>query len=142
MVTYHFHTSHTPYAQAIELYSKYSHVSIEVGGYVYEAVIFDKYSRRGVIKTPVEFYERDTIVKSVSLELNEREVINFLNEQVGKGYDFMGVLSFVWRVLPNRMGYWYCSELATVSLAKGKGITEYSQKQTPEDFYYLTQWSK
>jgi hypothetical protein len=144
MITYNFHISDNPYAKAIRTYSKYSHVSIEFMGNVYEAVILDKKTRKGgVIKTPVELFNGSTVVKSVSLEVLYPDIVHkFLEAQVGKGYDIMGVLSFIWRFLPDRIGKWYCSEYATVSLAKARGIEEYSQKQTPEQFYYLTQWSK
>lgn len=138
MITYNFHITHNVVGKAIRTYSTYSHVSIEFMGYVYEAVM-DK----GVIKTPVEFYDRSSIVISQSLEVLYPQVVHtWLEEQVGKGYDIIGVLSFIWRFLPNRIGRWFCSELATVSLAKARGVEEYNQKQTPESFYQLTQFIK
>lgn len=138
MITYNFHKGIGLYARVIRLYSKYSHVSIVAGGYVYEALV-----KGGVIKTPVKEWCNDDVVRSVNLDnLSESEVIKFLDEQVGKDYDIVGVLSFLWRFLPAKIGAWYCSELAMVSLVKGLGIKEFDQKQTPEDFYYVMQLVK
>lgn len=138
MVTYHFHKSNTIYSKGIQLYSKYSHVSIEVGGYVYEALV-----EHGVIKTISTSYDKSTVVKSEIFEgLDENIIIKFLEAQVGKAYDLIGVFSFVWRVLPTRYGYWYCSDIAMVSLMKGLGKEEYDQRQTPQGFYYVTQYVK
>jgi len=138
MITYNFHISNTPYAKAIRLYSKYSHVSIEAGDYVYEALV-----KGGVVKTHKLGWKSETVFKTVSLDnLSENEVIKFLDAQVGKKYDILGVLSFIWRFLPNRIGAWYCSELAMVSLVKGLGVKEFNQKETPEGFYYITQYVK
>lgn len=144
MITYHFHIDNNLTAKAIRLYSKYSHVSIEFMGYVYEAVMLDdKTGRRGVIKTPIEFFDRSTIVKSQNIEvLYHKLVHDFLEAQVGKDYDYFGVLSFIWRFLPHNMGAWFCSEIGVVSLAKARGVEEYDQKQTPEDFYKTLQWIK
>jgi hypothetical protein len=144
MITYHFHISNNPIAKAIRLYSEYSHVSIEFMGYVYEAVMLDEDTgRRGVIKTPVELFDGSNIVKGERIDvLYPREVHAFLEAQVGKSYDYLGVLSFLWRFLPHNIGAWFCSELATVSLAKARGVEVYNQKQTPEDFYKTLQWVK
>lgn len=144
MITYHFHISNNPIAHAIRTYSKYSHVSTEFMGNVYEPImLYKKTGKRGVIKTPVELWDNSTVVKSETLEILYPELVHaFLEEQVGKGYDYLGVLSFVWRFFSDRIGRWYCSEMSTVSLAKGRGVEEYSQKQTPESFYQLVQFVK
>lgn len=143
MITYHFHISNKPISRIIRLYSKYSHVSIEFMGHVYEAVMLDNKGRRGVIKTPVELWDNRSVVESETVAISYPEIVHdWLEKQLGKDYDYLGVLSFVWRFLPHNIGAWFCSELAMVSLAKAKGILKYNQKQTPEDFYHVIQFVK
>lgn len=138
MVTYQFHKTNNIIGKTIRLYSKYSHVSIKVQGYVYEAVM-----GRGVIKTPESEWSNDTVVRVEIFEgLDENLIIKFLEAQLDKDYDYFGVISFMWRIFPTRVGYWYCSELAMVSLMKGLGKEEYDQRQSPVNFYYVTQYVK
>jgi len=73
----------------------------------------------------------------VDCETYER-VKDWLNQQLGKGYDWMGILSFIWFFITPKEGKWYCSELAYVVLMKIFDISQYSydQKVTPQQFYY------
>lgn len=138
MVTYNFHKTNTLIGYLIRIFTKseFNHVSVTVDGYTYEADIL-----QGVWVVPKE--KNIGIIKSVEIKkVNDCEVIYFINEQLGKKYDLLGVLSFIWRFLPNRIGRWYCSELAMVSLCKGLGVEEFNQKVTPKDFYYVTQLVK
>lgn len=134
MITFYFHSSNTVFGKAIKFFSRgqYTHVSIGVNGYIYEAR-----EGKGVIRR-----KADTDLKSVNyvhfFDLDEKAVEEFLKKQLGKGYDWLGVLSFVWRFIRQGRNVWYCSELALVALAKGKGVKEYNQRQSPTDFYYIT----
>lgn len=134
MITFYFHRNNTFLGKMIRLVSNgyYNHVSIGVNGYIYEAN-----PRTGVTKKIADNNYTGTMSWTHLFNLDNEEVIFFLECQIGKKYDYIGVLSFIWVFLKPRMGFWFCSELATVALMKGLKETQYNQKQSPQDFYYL-----
>jgi hypothetical protein len=133
MVTFYFVKSHTLIGKLIRITSggKYNHVSIWVRGYLYEASM--KY---GVTKVRCDRDYRSSNWLHV-WDLNEDKVVEFLDAQVGKRYDWLGVISFIWIFVQQGVEKWFCSELAMVALMKGLGKEEYNQRQSPIDFYYL-----
>lgn len=94
--------------------SIYSHVQICVGDVWYSAepggvVKFDKPKR------PFAYDELD-IALDVTDE-NLSKTVAFLEEQVGKGYDFTGIM--LSQILPlevDNRSRWFCSELTTKAL--------------------------
>lgn len=134
MTTFYFHRTNNLLGRTIRFVSRgnYNHVSIGINGYVYESN-----PTTGVTKKQADGNYCNTIAWHHSFDLNEEEVMYFLEGQLGKKYDIIGALSFIWIFFKPRIGFWYCSELATVALMKGLGKTEYNEKQSPQDFYYL-----
>jgi len=139
MIVYNFHASNTILSRAIRACSdgKFSHVSIWVDGYIYEAHI-----KEGVRKYKANWSDADDIVESIYIEFSkedEKRVKKFLNAQVGKKYDLFGVLSFIWFFLRPKDGQWFCSEYAMVSYMKLLTIKScnYDQKQSPFGFYLM-----
>ena len=134
MITFYFHRDKTLLGKTIRFVSRgnYNHVSIGINGYVYESN-----PTTGVTKRKIDNKYIDKVSFHHSFELDEEEVIYFLEEQIGKKYDFIGVLSFIWIFLKPRQGYWFCSEMAMVALMKGLNKIEYNEKQSPQDFYYI-----
>ena len=93
---------------------KYTHVSIMLDDTVYEAV-----ELRGVIKHDYgSFYKTISRRRGrtyVTIRVSNKKFKQFkafLEEQVGKKYDYYGILNFVFSRIQPRYGYWYCSELA------------------------------
>ena len=134
---FQFHYSKTFLGFLIRLLSlgRFNHVSIRLGNYVYEAHI-----NTGVRRTLYTKWNNETVVqiKEVLLEQDEyQRVYSWLNKQVGKKYDLLGIFSFLFFFLPPRKGYWYCSELAICSLAKAKNKTDQiqNQKVSPQLFF-------
>jgi uncharacterized protein YycO len=134
---FQFHYSKTLLGFLIRLLSfgHFNHVSIRLGNYVYEAHI-----HTGVRRTLYTKWNKKTVVqiKEVKLEQAEYErVYVWLNKQVGKKYDILGIFSFIFFFLPPRKGYWFCSELAICSLAKAKGKSDAldNQKVSPQLFF-------
>ena len=116
---------------------KYSHISILFGGYVYEAV-----AKKGVIKTRAENWDSSTVIDSMFIRTSDEnymKVLDFLEKQIGKKYDYRGIFSFLFQFLRPKMGAWYCSELAKVVLYKGIGVAstadEYDQTVSPKTFW-------
>lgn len=133
MVTYYFHRSNTIIGKLIRFTSGgiYNHVSIGINGYIYEARM-----DRGV--TRVRCDKDHNAINCIHLwDLDEQKISEFLDLQVGKRYDWMGVISFIWIFIKQGVEKWFCSELGMVSLMKGMGLKEYNQRQSPIDFYYL-----
>lgn len=133
------HRSKTVLGFLIRFFSigDYSHISMLLGGYVYEA-----HAIKGVIKTPVESWDDKCVVDKKEMILSHdilMEVKEWLEKQVGKKYDYIGIISFLFASLPPRRGYWYCSELATVTFAKALGKTDEieMQKISPTLFWSI-----
>lgn len=131
MLVLHFHATNTFIGKAIRFITRGSvnHVSVEIQNTIFEADM-----KKGVICHKV----KKNIVESITFDVgNDKEVYKWLKQQVGKKYDWLGVFSFLWILLPDRIGSWYCSEVSTVAMMKYLGITEYNQKQSPQDLLLL-----
>lgn len=134
LVTFNTHCWKSFVSRVVQFFSRgASHSSIQVGDFVWEAT-FDK----GVIKTPLEEWEPlSTVVDKVHFEIPRwrgKELVQWLDRQVGKGYDFLGILSFIWILIPQKVGKWYCSEMNTVALYKFiVQAKEYIQKKNPRE---------
>jgi uncharacterized protein YycO len=134
---FQFHYSKTLLGFLIRLFSfgRFNHVSIRLGNYVYEATI-----KGGVIRTLYTKWNSETVVFSKKIEITQEEYQRayiWLNKQVGKGYDVLGIVSFLFFFLPPRKGYFYCSEYAICALAKAKDRTDsiQNQKVSPQLFF-------
>lgn len=117
---------------------KYNHISIRVENEVFEAHI-----KTGVTKTPYKTWKgKSSVVAKQELFIDDikgLKLVKFLNEQVGKKYDTLGIFSFLWIYFKPAKGKWYCSELAQVVLYKILGIrsteNDYNQKVSPYLFW-------
>jgi len=143
-------------SKLIRLFSQgeFNHTSVEIGGNVYEArahlpswlarflnkfLAFDCFKEYGVIKTPVHSWDNSTVVGSRTLKIDPQQellVEGWLNQQVGKKYDTLGVLSFVWALTREKKGKWFCGEYNYVALMKALNIEVYNQRKSPHDFWY------
>ena len=104
-----------------------SHSYVTIGDYTYEADFGE-----GVHKVdrynPGKITKKLTTVKEVVYDLpNPQKAIEFLEAQVGKGYDLGGALGV--GINPNREwdndNKWFCYELAAASLVAG-GFIDFS----------------
>lgn len=139
MVVFNFHASDSFLSRAIRACSdgKYSHVSIFLDGYIYEAHI-----KQGVRKYKSTWDGANDIIESIYIKITKEQkkrLKKFLEAQVGKKYDLLGVLSFIWFFLRPKKGQWFCSEYAMVAFMKILGIKSgnYDQKQSPYGFYLI-----
>jgi hypothetical protein len=89
-----------------QTWSKYSHVAIVTHEGVFESIPFRGVRRR-------EFWPDISGIDFYSVETRTIPVLTFLNLQLGKTYDYFGVLRFLPRWRKNDRGSsWFCSELA------------------------------
>jgi uncharacterized protein YycO len=98
--------------------SHYAHAAIHYNGSVYEALPF-----KGVIVRPVE--DRDTkdaaefIIAGGGAYLVEDQLglaLDFLSAQVGRKYDFGGIVRFMTRQKSPKNKRWFCSELVYAAI--------------------------
>jgi hypothetical protein len=88
--------------------SRYSHVEVVVGGIAYSA---DAWSGE-VRSTLVSTFNKDNW-DIVEVELDK--TTEWLRNQIGEGYDWLGIFGFAWFGVQNE-NRWYCSELAAAAL--------------------------
>jgi len=93
--------------------SNWNHVAIEVGGVVYEAL-----ASTGVIKTPVHLYKIRDGTETVVLPGTPSVATQwYLEQQVGRPYDWFALVAMPFRARWQRPHKWFCSELVTKALA-------------------------
>ena len=137
-ITFNFHRGDAFISKAVRAVSRgfFNHVSMTYNGHVYEAHMFV-----GVIKTPVAEWDCSTVHTTLTFKVKKQhqaELLDFLEAQVGKGYDYLGLLNFVLVSTKEREGMWYCSEFAKVGFAKAIGFKnagQYSQRESPSSSY-------
>lgn len=134
MLTIYFHKTDNLIGKAIRFQTQgvVNHVSFKIGKKVYDADIGQG----------VQAYDtkKHSVVKTYTFKGGDiKTAQEFADKQVGKDYDLLGVLSFIWGFIPERKGSWYCSEYAMVVLMKYLGVKSeaYNQKQSPQSLLEL-----
>ena len=107
--------------------SPYSHVAVIIDSVCYEA---DAWSGR-VLSRPWEFNPDNWFILDVSRPSDLEVVKLFLSVQVGRRYDYPGIIGFALPWRPNVSQWWYCSELAAAAL----GLSNTSV--SPGDLYQI-----
>jgi len=94
---------------------KPDHVAVGVGEVVYEAAPGHGVRSVGV-KSWMEQYPGAVIY---TVEAGA-EVVRFLREQIGKPYDWRGLIGFLARTRTERGKAWFCSELVVAAFHAGR----------------------
>ena len=90
------------------------HVGVVFNDYVIEARF------TGVIKTPIDEFKARGKHAIVDCPVNdEGAALDFALNQLGKGYDLAGLISFPFRARWQHPSRWYCSELAAAIAEAG-----------------------
>lgn len=118
----------------------YNHVSVTVDGITYEA-IGGRFNRVVMSHDPLTFHHgkyAPTKVDTLSIECNDRQKIgtlSFLRARVGKPYDVLGTLAFLWPGFKTSKKRYFCSEVAAkvVSVVTGREIKD--KLITPTELY-------
>jgi uncharacterized protein YycO len=95
---------------------EYSHAAVIAGGVLYEAKEFEGLRKRMAVDENKEY--DDFLVETTK---EQRDIlIKFLEEQMGKKYDYSMVIRFITRQQEQRAstGRWFCSELCYAALRK------------------------
>lgn len=97
--------------------SPYNHCAVQINGCIYEATF-----KKGVFKTDfAEFtsrYPNRDLVILHPINGGEKQAQEWLEEQVGKGYDFTGILGLQFQRNWQAEDKWFCSELIAGALIK------------------------
>ncbi len=115
-------------------HSEFSHVAIYLEDYAY----YEAYMGEGVVKTK-DGIERAKPHSEIYIPLHIREttaLIVFLEEQVGKGYDYKAIVSFVGNSNKNEKGKYICSELVQHALQK-IGYLKPTKLLSPGELYLI-----
>ncbi|MDX1755893.1 MAG: hypothetical protein R3175_07540 [Marinobacter sp.] len=113
-------------------WSQWNHVAIEVNGYIYEAV-----TDGGVRRIHARGYgDSWDDAQSVRVPVDDLgAVLLFLQNQVGKPYDWRALPAIPFRWTWQHPHKWFCSELAAKALmVGGRDVTsEKAYRVTPQD---------
>jgi uncharacterized protein YycO len=122
-ITLHSHRGDSLVSKAI---MRASHGGFSHSSAQFENIIYESVEGQGFIKTNIISWKHSPIIESYEVEVTEEQydsLLQWSEEQVGKKYDYTGVLAHISPLFfKPRMGYWYCSEYAFVLLNKAKGI--------------------
>jgi len=117
------------------LMSKWNHVAIQVESTVYEAVSWGGVIRRG----KEQFRSSWDRIASVEVEATEvLPLLHFLDEQIGRPYDWKAIFAFPFRGSWQDRRAWFCSELVYEALnVGGADIPDRlpSNRVTPRDLW-------
>ncbi|MDO4775824.1 MAG: hypothetical protein Q4A06_00060 [Cardiobacteriaceae bacterium] len=73
----------------------------------------------------------------VPAPIGEKEALSFFEQEKGSGYDYAGVLRFVFPFLRASKTRWFCSEFVAAALGM-----ETPERQSPQDVFAWLQSSK
>lgn len=96
--------------------SKYSHAAILLDDSSNE--IIESWPKGGVQRTTIKDWKYITTFK-INVDLTEEQkqtIISFLNNQIDKKYDYLGVFRFLSRESVKPNDQWFCSELVFAAL--------------------------
>lgn len=115
--------------------SKWNHVAIQVGDYVYESLY-----PQGVVKTHIDNYKPWDEQEAVDISIEDSlKLYEFLQAQLGKSYDKKAIIAFPFRASWHNAEQWFCSELVAEALLlfSSYKIDEKSSRVTPGDLYKI-----
>lgn len=124
-IKFHFHGSKSLVSRIIQwrTNSAFSHVSVEVGGYYYQAYFQSEFYRT--------IDPDDDITETVDLEVDDdtyATIEKMLRSRLGIPYDYSSVIGWLLNRHRQSNKKWYCSEMALEVLSKIIGKTLHFQK--------------
>jgi len=113
--------------------AKECHTSVTVNGHYYEALVL-----KGVVKKPIKTSELSSepaysISFQVPINKKYHMYTEFLDRQVGKGYDYFSVLFGFFSKPIDAVNRWWCSELNNIFFEFYAKDERMKTNQTPKD---------
>ena len=136
MIKIHFCKSNSVTGWLVRLFtfSQWNHVAIEVNGKVYEAK-----GQTGVTSSSAKDYLKhwaETATVQIAAP-SPVSAVAFLDAQIGKRYDFGGIIALPFRKSWHGRSKWFCSELVAAALMAA-GLPKMrieSHRITPRDLW-------
>lgn len=104
-------------------WGEYSHVGVLTS----DGRLIEAWHKGGVIENDLEEapHTPGTIVDvyGILTDFNEEVFLSELRSEVGKGYDYFGIVNFIRRKNANNWDRWFCSELVHAKLARAGALT-------------------
>ena len=133
-IHFHFYDKDRLLNKAIEkkTFGRWSHVSVQVGADVYEAIGGRLFGQNGVLKsTNKHDYHRgkhkSKVTQTVTIPIkNAKSVVSHLESLVGTKYGYLGVIRFILPFIKDKYKGRYCSKLAAeaYTLATGQKLAQ------------------
>jgi len=74
--------------------------------------VIESRAKQGVVKTPInEFIARYGKCEFAEIDCDDKKAYEFLNNQIGKSYDWSAASGLLFKIMPNHKDKWYCFEL-------------------------------
>lgn len=117
------------------LFSDHNHVGVQV-----DDVVYDSTFKNGVAVSSIdEFYSDWRVTDELWISVPDGEgLLKFLQDQLGKKYDWKAVVSLPFRRNWHSPKRWMCSELAAEALISGGvALPILSNRITPRDLMFV-----
>jgi hypothetical protein len=115
IVKFHFYEGKSLISKLIKwrTYSKFSHIAIELNKRVYESWTGNGANGVVISNSPLTYHTKGTKITTIEIEMKNILIWEmFLELQIGKKYDYLGILGFVLDKDLHNSLEWFCSELA------------------------------
>lgn len=115
--------------------SEWSHAALQIGPTIFEVTMRD-----GVTLTSLEeFRERYPTSTMLKVDGDEYKAASWLRNQIGKEYDYSGLIGFAIQRDWQEPSKWFCSELIAEALLKAGTIHPKikASRITPRDLWLL-----
>lgn len=109
------------FSKLIQLQSRspYSHVAILLS----DGTVVESWAFIGVrhVSSPTEAHKAGTVIETYNIDgdYDELAVMDFLKSQLGKRYDYRGIVRFLTRRASPADNRWFCSELVMEAFRRG-----------------------
>jgi hypothetical protein len=104
---------------------KYTHCGVVINNIFYQASLFS-----GVTKSQYKPKNCHEIIMPL-IKSKQAKIKNFLEKELNSGYDWLGILKFVFPFLKPSKNRWFCSELVAEALIEVGFL-----KKDPKPYYY------
>lgn len=120
MIYFHFYDKDRLLNKAIEAktFGRWSHVSVEINGNVYEAIGGRLFGQNGILKSGHKYdYHRgkhkSQVTETIAIDTdNIKEIEDYLRPLIGTAYGYGGIARFILPWLNDKYKGRYCSKLA------------------------------
>lgn len=136
MIVY-FCRGHDWIANAIKLatFGEFSHCAVSIGNDVYESTFEGGVSKTTIEEFTIRYPDRESIYVDQSGDVEAKK---WLEQQIGKSYDYLALTAFPFRGKWHNDKQWFCSELIAAAMMEA-GVLKLGvvpSRITPRDLWF------